>query len=180
MAAKTHVHSSLARERECRPHLVLLCQSGSSTPIQGRYPPLTARLCFLTFLPPPSQRPGHTPGGHRRLLALHPDSSALARPSCSTCDKFRCFHAATAVHPGRNRDAATRTAFHSNIPQQFFSSALIRHPLIIEELMKDHQRLRAAWRTHFDLPHRSRQAAISPSLRAKSRRETHFRKNSHI
>ena len=55
------------------------------------------------------------------------DPLALAgEDSCSTKDKFRCFHAAAAaVCLGRNRDAASRTAFRSIIPKQFFSSILI-------------------------------------------------------
>ena len=88
---------------------------------------------------------------------------------------------------GRNRDAASRTACHSIIPNQFVSSTLIlaSGPLsepvihfIVEELMKDGQGLSAAWGTHSDLPHRCRQGCNFSSLSAKSRRETYFRKNS--
>ena len=54
------------------------CSSAeSSTPIQGRVP-VACRAAMLPLLPP-CPRPGCTPGGHQRLLALHLDPSALAR-----------------------------------------------------------------------------------------------------
>ena len=65
---------------------------------------------------------------HSRGPSTSPCSAARSfdiggSPSCSTEDKFRCFHAVVCL--GRNRDAASRTAFHSIIPKQFFSSTLI-------------------------------------------------------
>ena len=66
-----------------------------------------------------------------RFCRHHPQGQAPrsfsigGSPSCSTRDRSRCFHAAAAVCLGRNRDTASRTACHSIIPKQFFSSTLI-------------------------------------------------------
>ena len=75
------------------------------------------------------------------------------------------FLAAAAVCIWRNRDAASRTAFHSIIPKQFFSSTLILAngalracpPFIVEELMENGHRRSATWSTNSDPPHRSRE-----------------------
>ena len=108
-------------------------------------------------------------------------------PSCSTWDRFRCFQAAAAVRLVRNRDAALRTASHSIIPKQFFSSTLILasgplselviHSFIVEELMENGQDLSATWCANSDCRIEVVWAAMSPSLSAKCRRETYFRKN---
>ena len=95
------------------------CSSdGSSTPIHGR-------LCAATFLPPASLRPGCTPGSRRRLLALHLDPSALAGALLVQHETGFDVSALLLLCLGRNRDAASRTACHSIIPKQFFSSTLI-------------------------------------------------------
>ena len=55
--------------------------------------------------------------------------------SCSTKDKFRCFHVAETVYFGRNRC----------------------HLFIVRELMEYGQGLSATWSANSDLPHRGRE-----------------------
>ena len=90
---------------------------GSSTPIHGRLPAAccaaTRRLVSAATIPKARLR-SKGPATSPCSAPSHPSS-----PSCSMCDRFRCFHAAAAVCLGRNRDAASRTACHSIIPQQF-------------------------------------------------------------
>ena len=80
---------------------------GSSTPIHGMLP---AACCAAT-----STRVSAATIPGARLLSLL--CTTILRhwrdPSCSTRDKFRCFHAAAAMCVERNRDAATPRALPS-------------------------------------------------------------------
>ena len=139
--------------------------AGSLTPIQGRVP--TACRAAVLLRVSAAANPGVwcTPGGRRRLLALHHDPSALARAlpvqrevgfDVSTL-LLLCYLGITATPP--------RTAFHSIILKHFFidfdaghrSTKGACHPFIVEELMKDGESLSTALGTNSDLPHRSRE-----------------------
>ena len=77
---------------------------------------------------------------------------------------------------GRNRAAASRTACHSST--LVLASGPLRepcHPFIMEQL-----KMAQCLSAHSDSAASIVRAAISPSLRAKSCRETSFRKNSPI
>ena len=103
------------------------CSSeASSTPIHGRLPaacrpPMGRRVSAATI---PKARL-HSRGPSTSPCSAPRSFGVGGSPSCSTWDRIRCFHAAAAVCFGRNRDAASRTAFHSTIPKRFFSSTLI-------------------------------------------------------
>ena len=103
------------------------CSSAwSFTPVQGRVP----AACREAMLAPASAATMPKARLYSRRHSTSPCSATRSlgigeRPSCSTKDTFRCFHAAAAVCLGRNRGAASRTTFHSIIPKHFFSSTLI-------------------------------------------------------
>ena len=69
------------KSRSCIPlrgllAIAVVLKDRQHQPMGGWLPP-AARLRVVAFLPPPCPEPGCTPEGHRRLLVLHHDPSAL-------------------------------------------------------------------------------------------------------
>ena len=88
----------------------------------GGYLPLPTRLCFLAFLPLQYPKPSYIPRRRQRLHVLHLDPWALAGALLAQCETSSVFPRCCCCVLWENRDAASRTAFQSIIPKQFFST----------------------------------------------------------